>query len=122
MKRTAESCVFAVVAAVLLGCDHMWVRQSSVVVTRRNFPACVESAMRSVGLEPKQIPGSSGNARLVASYLSGVLNVTTAEDQSQPLKLEVIGRGRNPPSEEEQKIAEELNSISAAIVRTCSDG
>ena len=111
------------VACVLAGCDPMWIRGSIVEVGPRGFPVCVDRELRLLGIVPQMHQDSDGSQRLVASYMSGALNVTASRspsDEAQVVTLQLIGHGNNPAKDLVPAISEGLGRVSSAIANSCS--
>ena len=111
------------VACVLAGCDPMWIRGSIVEVGPRGFPVCVDRELRLLGIVPEMHQEPDGSQRLVASYMSGALNITanrSSSGEAQVVTLQLIGHGNNPAKDLVPAISEGLGRVSSAIANSCS--
>jgi hypothetical protein len=114
------------IAAPLVSCDAMLMRQSFVRVAPDSFPTCAVLALTQVGFKPALLTNSDGTKRLYVPYPHGDLNIKLAESartQAQTVELKVIVLvGSEPSSQTETKLGEDLGKITSAIAKSCGDG
>jgi hypothetical protein len=120
--------IVLVLAAVVSigGCDAMVVRQSFVKIAPDLFPSCAASALIQIGYKPTLLTDSSGKKRLYVEYPHGDLNVTVTESasgQGQTVQLKAIVMVRDETASQiEARLGEDLDSITAAIAKSCGNG